>query len=76
MNTQRIIKAAGTDLLAVRNTVRVGQREMAEFVPDCDDAPEIKLITEDGVVRRIEVRCTCGKTTTLLCEYGASERSA
>ncbi len=36
--------------------------------------PEIRLDrAPDGTIRRIEVRCPCGRITTLRCEYAQEQ---
>ncbi|MGD2175585.1 MAG: hypothetical protein PVJ27_09295 [Candidatus Brocadiaceae bacterium] len=38
--------------------------------PAVEEEPEINIDrAEDGTVRTIEVRCTCGRTISLQCEY-------
>jgi hypothetical protein len=69
MNAHRVIKAVGMSVTAATTTVRVGRHEDPEFVPQGDGVPEIKLISQDGTVQRIEIRCVCGQTTTLICDY-------
>lgn len=45
--------------------VRVGQPQPA----DHPTAPKIHLVREDGVVRAIDVVCSCGERIRILCEY-------
>ena len=37
------------------------------------DAPAIELVTEDGIVRAIDVTCGCGQKMRLWCSYETTE---
>lgn len=39
------------------------------------DAPEVRLVELDGVVRALEVRCSCGDTITVELDVPADSQS-
>lgn len=47
------------------DAVRVGPPHHA----DHPTTPKIHLVREDGVVRAIDVVCSCGERIRILCEY-------
>lgn len=75
MSAHRVIKAVGLNVASAKTPVRVGRHEDPEFVPHGDGVPEIKLISQDGTVQRIEIRCVCGHITTLICDYSLPDGS-
>ena len=74
MSAPRIIKSYSPTSMSTAHVVKVGHPQESEFVPDGQHAPQIECITEQGIIRRIEIRCTCGQLTTLICDYGESHR--
>ncbi|HEX4610280.1 MAG TPA: hypothetical protein VH092_18970 [Urbifossiella sp.] len=46
--------------------VRVGP---AAHAAEAHGPPKITLVREDGVVRAIDVVCSCGERIRILCEY-------
>ncbi|MDB5312207.1 MAG: hypothetical protein JWO38_6409 [Gemmataceae bacterium] len=46
-------------------TVRIGAPRSA----DAPGEPKVQLIREDGVIRAIDVTCTCGERVRIRCEY-------
>jgi|GEM_PF-1221543 len=43
--------------------------------PQTSDAPAVELVTEDGIVRAIDVTCGCGQKMRLWCSYEVAESS-
>ena len=74
MTAPRVIKSLPTSSNGTRQVIRVGYAEEAPFVAEGDHMPEVECVTEDCVVTRIQVKCSCGKLTTLICQY--AEKSA
>ena len=46
-----------------------GNEQVQRITPDDNKSPKVELISEDGVVTRILISCTCGKCLQLECEY-------
>ncbi|VTT97908.1 unnamed protein product [Gemmataceae bacterium] len=53
-------------VLSGEHAVRIGEPEPASAGP----GPKVELVREGGVVRAIEVVCSCGERITIQCEYG------
>lgn len=67
---QRILKAAEIR----RAHTRVSIPSAARTGDDCDQPPTVILDkTPDNRIRRITVRCACGRHAELLCEYDDEE---
>jgi len=56
--------------------VRVEEPQRRVFISDAKDACEstINVIRRDGVVRELEITCSCGRTTRLECQYDETEQ--
>jgi len=39
--------------------------------PERESAPILRVIREDGLVKAIEIDCTCGRPIRIACEYDA-----
>ena len=63
---------AGTGPVVAANRVRVAEDAVRVGPPlpaDQPSGPKIQLVREDGVVRAIDVVCSCGERIRILCEY-------
>ena len=69
MSSPRVIKSLPISAAPTRQVIRVGHSDEPEFIASGDHSPEVECITENGVVRRIQIRCSCGTLTTLVCQY-------
>jgi hypothetical protein len=46
--------------------VRIGAPRAADDAPG---EPKVQLVREDGVIRAIDVTCTCGERVRIRCDY-------
>jgi hypothetical protein len=46
-------------------SVRVGAARTVPVLPE----PKIHLVKEDGIIRAIDVTCSCGEQIRIHCEY-------
>jgi hypothetical protein len=74
MHTNHVIKGGAAGLAAERQVIRVGMPAAAGFVPQGGAAPEVECVREQGVIRRINVRCGCGQLLTLICDYATEQQ--
>ena len=51
-----------------REVVRIGESLPAGHAPHGE--PRVELVREGGVIRLIEVTCSCGEVIRIRCEYG------
>ena len=57
----------------VRLDVTASGSAPARTRPSCRPAKEVRLLRVDGVVRAIELSCSCGETTVLQLEFEPKE---
>jgi hypothetical protein len=62
----------------IQDAVRVGQAgppANSHHSADCPNAAvQVRTIQENGEIRFIEVRCSCGQVIRLRCEYDSGSR--
>lgn len=51
---------------AAREEASSGERQQAAAAPA---GPKVELVREGGVIRAIDVTCTCGERLRIVCEY-------
>lgn len=56
---------SGQQVKLSEDTVRIG----APVSHGRHGEPTIQLVREDGIVRAIDITCTCGERIRILCEY-------
>jgi hypothetical protein len=63
--------AAGAPVVPAAR-VKIGEHavRIGETAPEPHGEPKINLVREGGVVRFIEVTCSCGQVTRIRCDYG------
>lgn len=42
------------------------------FIPEENDVPLVECTKNGDVITQIDIRCSCGQVTRLVCEYGDS----
>jgi hypothetical protein len=63
--------AAGASVVpGARVTIAEHAIRIGESAPEGHGEPKINLVREGGVVRAIEVTCSCGQVIRIRCDYG------
>jgi len=69
LSSQRIIKRPN---VPQQRSERLSQNERAlcrVFVPEGNDIPLIECTKRGNVITHIDIRCSCGQVTRIVCEY-------
>ncbi len=69
MVPQRILKNVVEESGSEERSIPVGFEPKEPFVLESSGA-EVDVVTDQGVVTRINIRCGCGRTISLVCDYG------
>ncbi len=66
----RVVEAENVQMGKEAASIPVGEVRRAPSRAEPEGEPEVQVErAEDGTVRTIKVRCTCGRTVELACEY-------
>ncbi|KPK66191.1 MAG: hypothetical protein AMK73_00875 [Planctomycetes bacterium SM23_32] len=71
---ERLLKGHRVQVLQEAVQVPVGRLPVRQTAPEPSRGdvgePEVQMVrADDGTIQQITIRCTCGRQTTLQCEY-------
>ena len=74
MNSRQVIKKVATQSASSNHTVRSSEELARVFVPENGAVPVVECYKDGKVIQHIDIRCSCGQTTRLICEYPATSK--
>ncbi len=69
MQNRQVIKNIAAKSSHSAQSVRTGEELARVFVPENGAAPTVECYQDGDVIQHIDVRCSCGQVTRLMCEY-------
>jgi hypothetical protein len=72
MNIPRVIKNANCSGVLPRQPIHPAQDHDEKRLSEHASIPTVECVRDGDTVRYIDVRCSCGQVTRLVCEYAAA----
>ena len=72
MHNRQVIKNITARTTHPNQAVRTGEELARVFVPENAAVPTVECYKDGEVIRHIDIRCSCGQITRLMCEYPGS----
>ena len=69
LSSRQIIKKVAAKSASPDQAVRSGEELARVFVPENSAVPIVECFKAGDVIQHIDIRCSCGQTTRLMCEY-------
>ena len=74
MNSRQVIKKFAAQSASSDQTFRSSEELTRVFVPENGAVPVVECYKDGNVVQYIDIRCSCGQTTRLMCEYPTTSK--
>ncbi len=74
MSSRQVIKKFAAQSASSDPTFRSSGELTRVFVPENAAVPVVECYKDVNVIQHIDIRCSCGQTTRLICEYPTTSK--